>query len=71
MIHPTQSHHLNISILIEHIRLLPETPLLTVALERKKGIGVGDGRAWYISQKEHWLGWLGESNKLVPYERRS
>ena len=38
---------------------------LELALEE----GVGFGGAWYSSQKEHWLGWLGEYDGPGAYGR--
>ena len=31
--------------------------------------GVGHGKAWYSSQKEHWLGWLGDYSGPGAYGR--
>ena len=33
--------------------------------------GVGFGGAWYSSQKEHWMGWLGEYDGPGAYGRAS
>jgi len=43
-----------------YIKPLPEILPLTTALEQATGVGVGFDGAWYRSQKEHWLGWVGE-----------
>lgn len=40
-------------------------------LEMRLGEGVGFGRAWYPSQKEHWLGWLGEYDGPGAYGRQA
>lgn len=33
--------------------------------------GHGFGTAWYRSQKEHWLGWVGEYNGSGEYGRKT
>ena len=38
-------------------------------LESDLGEGVGHGKAWYSSQKEHWLGWLGDYDGPGAYRR--
>lgn len=38
-------------------------------LERLLGIGAEFGRPWYRSQKEHWLGWLGDYHTPGAYGR--
>ena len=42
---------------------------MTRALERRLRIGAGFGKAWYTSQKEHWLRWLAEYNTPGAYAR--
>jgi hypothetical protein len=39
-------------------------------LEQALGEGIGFG-AWYSSQKEHWLGWLGEYDGPGAYGRQT
>ncbi len=38
-------------------------------LESVLQIGVGFGNPWYRSQKEHWLGWLGDYHTPGAYSR--
>ncbi|WP_299850385.1 hypothetical protein [uncultured Roseovarius sp.] len=49
--------------------LNPDVPLHK-QLERDLKIGPGYGRAWYRSQKEHWVRWLSEYDTPGPYGRR-
>ncbi len=49
---------------------LSEHAPITEALERQQRTGAGYG-AWYRSQKEHWLGWLGEYGGPGAYGRQS
>jgi hypothetical protein len=52
---------------------LPLHPPVTTAFERtlkKRGIW-GGNRAWYRSQREHWLGWLNEYNGPGYYGRKN
>ena len=51
------------------IETLPDTPPMTRALERRLRIGAGFGKAWYTSQKEHWLRWLAEYDTPGAYGR--
>lgn len=56
--------------LLPHIRTLePDTPLHR-RLEQDLEIGVGFGRAWYGSQKEHWIRWLEEYSGPGEYGRK-
>lgn len=56
--------------LLTHIEPLPaDTPLLRV-LEQELQVGVGYGRAWYKSQKQHWVRWLSDYSSPGPYGRR-
>ena len=50
------------------IRLDPAGPI-HMQLETDLWAGVGLGKAWYSSQKEHWLGWLGAYNGPGAYGR--
>lgn len=52
-----------------HIKPLSEDMPRYVALEKAIGVGVGFSGAWYGSQKEHWLGWLGEYSGKGAYGR--
>ena len=62
---------MRIATLREHIKTLdPDTPMHR-ALEIELGEGVGFGKAWYGSQKEHWLGWLREYNGPGAYGRQT
>lgn len=36
----------------------PSSQPITDRFERDAKVGAYSGRAWYSSQKEHWLGWL-------------
>ena len=56
-------------VLRAHILPLPADTPRHVELERAVGVGVGDGRAWYRHQKEHWLGWLAEYGGPGAYGR--
>lgn len=56
-------------VLRSHIKPLPEYLPLTKALEDATGVGAGYDSAWYRSQKEHWLGWLGEYDGPGAYGR--
>lgn len=56
-------------VLRAHIKPLPEYLPQTKALEEVLSEGVGYNRAWYRSQKEHWLGWLAEYNGPGAYGR--
>jgi len=38
-------------------------------LEEILQIGAGFGNPWYRSQKEHWLGWLGDYSNPGAYKR--
>ena len=51
------------------IETLPDTPPMTLALERHLRVGAGFGKAWYSSQKEHWLRWLSEYDTAGAYGR--
>ncbi|SHK58381.1 Site-specific recombinase XerD [Shimia gijangensis] len=62
---------MDIQTLINRIRSLPEARPLTALLEREIGIGADYKRAWYSSQKEHWLGWLGACETPAPYKRQA
>lgn len=42
---------------------------LTKQLEDALHVGPGYGRAWYRTQREHWLRWLEEYHTAGPYER--
>lgn len=58
--------------LAEKIKRLPAPAPITTAFERalaKRGILDLD-RAWYRSQKEHWLGWLAEYSGAGAYGRK-
>ncbi|MBW0159587.1 hypothetical protein [Sedimentimonas flavescens] len=46
----------------------PDTPKHR-ELERLLEIGVGFGNPWYGSQREHWLGWLGDYHSPGAYNR--
>lgn len=52
-----------------HIRPLPEYLPRTREMERAIGVGAGFDRAWYRSQKQHWLGWLAEYHGPGAYGR--
>ena len=57
--------------LIKKIQALPEAAPITEAFEpklRKSGV-LNDGR-WYSTQKEHWLGWLGDYDGPGAYGRQ-
>ncbi len=59
-------------VLRTRIGRLPALPPITAALERalsRQGTE-GSKRAWYSSQREHWLGWLGEYSGPGAYGRR-
>lgn len=56
-------------VLRAHIKPLPEYLPRTKALESALREGVGFNRAWYRSQKEHWLGWLAEYDGPGAYAR--
>ncbi len=43
---------------------------LTKQLEDALHVGPGYGRAWYSTQREHWLRWLEEYPTAGPYGRR-
>lgn len=43
---------------------------LTKQLEDALHVGPGYGRAWYSTQREHWLRWLQEYPTAGPYGRR-
>lgn len=58
-------------VLRAHILPLPADTPRHRELERVIGVGVGDGRAWYRHQKEHWLGWLREYDGPGAYNRGS
>lgn len=47
----------------------PDLPLHK-QLEHELKVGPGYGRAWYPSQKEHWIKWLSEYDTPGPYCRR-
>ena len=49
-------------------RLPDETPKYR-ALEHALRDGTGYGRAWYRTQREHWLGWLGAYDGPGAYGR--
>ena len=49
--------------------LPPDTPR-HLALSKELGEGAGIGRAWYLHQKEHWQGWLGEYDGPGAYGRK-
>ena len=56
--------------LLFRIQDLPaETPKFR-ALELALKEGTGYGRAWYLTQKEHWQGWLGEYDGPGAYGRK-
>ncbi|MDW4551519.1 hypothetical protein R5H32_19410 [Defluviimonas sp. D31] len=48
--------------------LNPDTPRHR-ELENLLKIGVGFGNPWYGSQKEHWMGWLGDYHTPGAYNR--
>ena len=52
-----------------HIKPLSEYLPLTKSLEEALREGAGFNRAWYRSQKEHWLGWLAEYDGPGAYGR--
>lgn len=55
--------------LLKVVKKLPEhTPTLS-SLEEQLGVGPGQGRAWYPSQKIHWMRWLAEYQTEGPYGR--
>lgn len=57
--------------LLAIVRTLPEnTPTLS-KLEQQLGVGPGQGRAWYPSQKVHWVRWLAEYQTAGPYSRKA
>lgn len=56
-------------VLRAYILPLPSDTPRHVELEQAIGVGVGDGRAWYRHQKEHWLGWLAEYDGPGAYGR--
>jgi len=60
---------MNPATLREYIKTLPADTPLHRELEHRLGEGVGYRNAWYSSQKEHWLGWLGEYNGPGAYGR--
>jgi len=47
----------------------PDTPKHR-KLERLLKIGAEYGNPWYSSQKEHWLGWLGDYHTSGAYNRK-
>lgn len=49
---------------------LPDGQPVHQELERCLNIGPGIGRAWYTSQKEHWVRWLTEYPTEGPYGRK-
>lgn len=51
-------------------RLDPMKPMHK-ELEQALREGVGFNKAWYSSQKEHWLGWLAEYNGPGAYGRQT
>jgi hypothetical protein len=56
--------------LVKTIDTLDAEQPMTAMLEHSLQIGVGYGRAWYNSQKEHWLRWLNEYDTPGVYGRR-
>jgi hypothetical protein len=56
-------------VLRAYIKPLPEYLPQTKAMERALREGVGFNRAWYRSQKEHWLGWLAQYDGPGAYGR--
>src|SRR5688572_29171211 len=54
-----------------HVRKLREAQPITESLERSLSRVQPSGRpTWYCSQKEHWLGWLGDYDGPGFYGRR-
>ena len=53
------------------IRPLPEAVPRHRDQEQAIGVGVGFANAWYRSQKQHWMGWLGEYDGLGAYGRQT
>jgi hypothetical protein len=52
-----------------YIKPLPEYLNKTRAMETALREGTGFNKAWYRSQKEHWLGWLAEYDGPGAYGR--
>lgn len=42
---------------------------MTQSFEARIGVGVGFGKAWYRTQKEHWIEWLRKYSTEGPYSR--
>lgn len=61
---------MNPIVLRAHIGPLPEYLPRTKAMESQLQVDVGFDDAWYRSQKEHWLGWLGEYAGPGAYGRK-
>lgn len=55
--------------LLQFIETLDPDQPLTEMLENRLQIGVGFGKAWYRSQKEHWLRWLSQYDTPGAYGR--
>lgn len=49
---------------------LPQETKYLGALELVLKVGPDFGGAWYSSQKEHWMGWLGDYCFTGAYERK-
>jgi len=62
---------MNTARLREYIKALPADTPMYRDLETQLGEGVGFGKAWYGSQKEHWLGWLREYQGPGAYGRQT
>jgi hypothetical protein len=55
----------------KRIRKFPAKPSATTRLERDlTANGIKQPNVWYKSQKEHWLGWLGEYDGPGFYNRK-
>ena len=60
----TGSKELTIGGLLLHLSGFVDNPARTTALEQQIGIGTGFHGKWYVSQKQHWLGFLGYRIRL-------
>lgn len=56
--------------LLRLVELQDSNAPLTKQLEDALHVGPGYGRAWYSTQREHWLRWLKEYPTAGPYGRR-
>ena len=61
--------HMTPADLLRHVESLPRDTPRHKELEQTLQIGVGFGRAWYGSQKEHWQRWLADYSGPGAYGR--